>query len=282
MSERMRRGWELTKKSWSVVRSNTGLVRFPIYGGIAALIWMLTLGAGGAALLAIDEADVSLQVAGGVLVALGAYLATLSVIYFNVALAAAADEALQGRTPDLAAARAAATSRLGAIAGWAVISVVVSTLLSIIRDRAGAAGGILAAIGGTIWSLVTFLVVPVLALEQIGPIAAMKRSASLFRQRWGQQITGNVVIGGIAGLVTLVGVLMFAGGVALIVSDSTAGLAGGVALVVVGIVVTITAAVFAGAVRGVFGVALYRYVADDTTVGPFDSRDMESAVRQTA
>ena len=52
MSERMRRGWELTKKSWSVVRSNTGLVRFPIYGGIAALIWMLPLGAGGAALLA--------------------------------------------------------------------------------------------------------------------------------------------------------------------------------------------------------------------------------------
>ena len=45
------------------------------------------------------------------------------------------------------------------------------------------------------------MVVPVLAFEGIGPFAAMKRSASLFRQRWGQQVTGNVIIGGLASLI---------------------------------------------------------------------------------
>ena len=70
------------------------------------------------------------------------------------------------------------------IAAWAIVSVVVSLALSVLRDRAGALGNVTASIGGAMWSLVTFLVVPVLAFEGIGPIAAMKRSASLFRQRW--------------------------------------------------------------------------------------------------
>ena len=45
------------------------------------------------------------------------------------------------------------------------------------------------------WSLVTFLAVPVIAIEGTGPLETLKRSASIFRQRWGQQITGNIAIG---------------------------------------------------------------------------------------
>ena len=54
------------------------------------------------------------------------------------------------------------------------------------------------------WSLVTFLAVPVIAIEGTGPFETLKRSASIFRQRWGQQITGNIAIGG---AVFLLGVL---------------------------------------------------------------------------
>jgi len=46
------------------------------------------------------------------------------------------------------------------------------------------------------WSLVTFLAVPVIAIEGTGPFETLKRSASLFKSRWGQQITGNIAIGG--------------------------------------------------------------------------------------
>ena len=37
---------------------------------------------------------------------------------------------------------------------------------------------------------------PVIAIEGTGPFETLKRSASLFKQRWGQQITGNIAIGG--------------------------------------------------------------------------------------
>ena len=39
------------------------------------------------------------------------------------------------------------------------------------------------------------------------------------------------------------------------------------------------ARVFGGATRGVFGVALYRWVADDRAIGPFTSQDLDGAVR---
>jgi len=279
MFDRMRRGWQLTKTAWSVIRSHPGLARLPLTGGALALLAALVFALPGAALLARDDASTGAQVGGVILIAIGAYLASFFVIYFNVALASAADHALGGQTPDIKAAQAVARSRLGVIASWALVSVVVSLVLGAIRDRAGAAGDVMASLGGAIWSLVTFLVVPVLAFEGIGPFAAMKRSASLFRQRWGQQVTGNVVIGGVSGLFILLGGLVVVGGVALLATGNAGAQAGGGLLLVIGLVIAVAAAVFAGATRGVFGVALYHYVSEDRAIGPFTPADLESAAR---
>jgi uncharacterized protein DUF6159 len=277
MFSRMRRGWELTKKSWGVIRSHPGLARLPLSGGALALVAAVILILPGAALLSMDAATA--KVGGVLLIAVGAYLASFFVIYFNVALAAAADQALRNQEPNVKAARAVARSRLGVIAQWALVSAIVSVVLSTLRERGGAAGDITAAIGGAIWSLVTFLVVPVLAFEGIGPLAAMKRSASLFRQRWGQQVTGNVVIGGVATLVVVVGALIMALGIFVAAAGNAGAAVGGGAIIVVGLVVAVAGAVFAGATRGVFGVALYRYVAEDQALGPFTVQDLEGAAR---
>ncbi len=279
MMERIRRGWELTKKAWGVIRSHPKLVHLPIIGGLLALVFGLLFGAPGAYLMSRDDPTTVQSIVGIILVAVGAYLASFFIIYFNVALAAAADQALRGAEPDTRAARAVARSRIVQIAGWALVSVVVSALLALIRDRAGAAGGLIAGIGGAIWGLVTFMVVPVLAFEGIGPIAAIKRSAHLFRQRWGQQVTGNVAIGGIAGLVLLVAILIGVGGVFLLAAGNAAADVFGAVLLVLAFVIGIASAVFAGATRGVFGVALYRYVAEEHAIGPFTTADLESAAK---
>ena len=54
------------------------------------------------------------------------------------------------------------------------------------------------------WALVTFMAVPVMAIEGTGPFGTLKRSATIFKDKWGQQITGNIAIGG---AVFLLGVL---------------------------------------------------------------------------
>lgn len=275
MFRKMREGWELTKKSWSVVREHPKLLRLTITGGLMALLVALVVGGPGVWLSASDID--STRVVGWVLLGLATYLASFFVIYFNVALAAAADEALAGREPDLRSAKARARQQLPAIAGWAFVSVVVSLLISAVRNRGGNAGSILGAVGAAAWGFVTFFVVPVLALEGIGPIAAMKRSANLVRQKWGQQVTGNVAIGGIATVVSIVGALAVAGGIVLLVSGVATNVVIGVVLVVVGGLVTITGAVVTGAMRGVFGVALYHFSVDDEARGPFDRDELARA-----
>jgi Family of unknown function (DUF6159) len=277
MFDRMRRGWALTKKSWGVIRAHPGLARLPFVGGALALLAVVVLGIPAVALLAAD--NTAGTVGGVALLVVAAYLASFAVIYYNVALAAGADDALRGRDPDIKAAKAVARSRIGVIAAWALVSAAVSVVLGTAREKGGTAGGIIGSIGGAIWSLVTFLVIPVLAFEGIGPLAAMKRSASLFRQRWGQQVTGNVVIGGAAGLIMFAGGLLAVLGVVLMASGSGAAIAGGAVLCLIGLVVAIAGGVFGGATRGVFGVALYRYVADDTALGPFGPPDLDSAAR---
>jgi hypothetical protein len=278
MFDRVRRGWDLTKKAWGVIRSHPGLAKLPLTGGALALVAFLVLGIPGALLLGTDSTGAT--VGGIVLLAIGAYVASFAVVYFNVALAAGADQALRGEIPDIRAAKGVARSRVGPIAAWALVSAAVSVVLGTLRDRGGLAGSIGASIGGAIWSLVTFLVVPVLAFEGIGPFAAMKRSAALFRQRWGQEVTGNLVIGGVSGLVAGVGVIIGVGGVVLFAAGGAgAELAGGL-LIVVGVIVAIGGAVFGGATRGVFGVALYRYVAEDQALGPFTTSDLDAAGRR--
>ena len=277
MFGRIRQGWELTKKSWGVIRSHPQLAKLPLIGGILALLAAVIFAVPGI-ILAASDSDTT-RVTGYVLIAIGSYLASFLVIYYNVILAAAANDALEGREPDLANARSTARNRIPVIAAWALVSAIVSLAFSLLRDRGGQAGRIAASLGSAIWGLVTFLVVPILALEGIGPIAAIKRSTSLFKGRWGQQVTGNLVIGGISGIATLVGVVIAAVGVFMLAGGTSGGAVIGGVLIVLGIVIAVAAAVFGGATRGVFGVALYHFVAEDRAVGPFTDVELASAAR---
>src|SRR5262245_15881957 len=67
--DRVRRGWDLTKMSWGVIRSHPGMAHLPLTGGALALLAFVVLGLPGAALLASDDAGA--QIGGALLVAVG-------------------------------------------------------------------------------------------------------------------------------------------------------------------------------------------------------------------
>jgi len=187
---RIRRGWALTKKSWGVLREHRELVRFPLYGAAATVVCaVIVVGPG---LYLIDDGKVAF---GGPLAVIGFYLLALIGFYFSVGLAAAADMIFHGREATVGDGLAVSRSRFSQIAGWAAISTVVGLVLSALENQGaiGQVAGRLLAVG---WSLITFLAAPVIALEGTGPIETLKRSSSLFKSRWGQQVTGNIAIGG--------------------------------------------------------------------------------------
>lgn len=268
---RIKRGWGLTKKSWALLNEHRSLIRFPLYGAVATtLLAIVFLGPG----LYLFDQD---ELAGAIpLIVIGVYVLSVVGFYFSVGLAACADLIFRGQEATVADGLAVARSRFSQICGWAAISTAISLVMGVLENQGGIGGEIAARLVGMAWSLVTFLAVPVIAIEGTGPFETLKRSASMFRERWGQQITGNIAIGGAVGLLGILpAVLLIAVGIAIWSSASFLG----ALLVVVGALVLAIALLISKALSGIFGVALYRYALDGETVGGFTQAELESAVK---
>lgn len=268
---RIKRGWQLTKKSWGILREHHALIRFPLYGGIATVLMaIIVVGPG---LYLIDDGQIA---PGAPLVVIGFYILAVIGTYFSVGLAAAADKIFRGEEATVADGLEVARANLGPIAGWAALSTTVGLLFSLLENQGGLIGQIVGRFLNVAWSLVTFLAVPVIAIEGTGPIETLKRASHLFRERWGQQITGNLAIGG---AVFLIGILpaglLIAGGIALWASSGV----GGAFLVFAGVVVLMIALLISKALSGIFGVALYRYAIDGQPAGGFTAAELGSAVK---
>ncbi|MGC1165165.1 MAG: DUF6159 family protein [Solirubrobacterales bacterium] len=269
--QRIKRGWGLTKKSWALLNGHRELIRFPIYGAVAtSLLAIVTLGPG---LYLLDDGSLGGAIP---LLVIGVYVLSVVGFYFSVGLAAAADRIFRGEEATVSDGLAVARERFSQICGWAAISTAISVLMGVLENQGGVFGDIAARLVGMAWSLVTFLAVPVIAIEGTGPVETLKRSASMFRERWGQQITGNIAIGAAVGLLGLLpAVLLIVAGVVLWSSASFLG----ALLVVIGALLFAIAMLISRALNGIFGVALYRYALDGETVGGFTRDELESAVK---
>ena len=273
---RIRGGWELTKKSWGLLRSHSALLRFPVYGALAAIVVVVV-----AVLPGLYLIDSHTSTPGGVaLVAVGLYLASFVGFYFAVGLCATADLIFHGRQATVADGSAVARQRLGAIAGWALVSTLLGLVFAALENLRGV-GSIIGGLLNAAWSLITFMAVPVIAIEGTGPVATLKRSSSLFREKWAGQVTGNIAIGGIVFLVGILpGTALTAAGVLLWSSDGGGDdIALGGVLVGLGVLVLVVSGLIVRALRGVFGVALYRFAAEGEATGGFTAEELSSAVR---
>lgn len=268
---RIRRGWALTKKSWALLNEHRELIRFPLYGAVA--ITLLGIVFLGPALYLLDQDSLGGAIP---LLVIGLYVLTVVGLYFSVGLAAAANMIFDGKQATVADGLAVSRARFSAICGWAAISTAISVLMGVLENQGGIGGQIAARLVGMAWSLVTFLAVPVIAIEGTAPLQTLKRSASIFRERWGQQITGNIAIGAAVSLLGVLpaAILIVAG---IVVWSSASFL--GALLVVVGALVLAIAMLVGHALNGVFGVALYRYAVGGETAGGFTKEELESAVK---
>ncbi len=266
------RSWNLVKAAWSVLRADKELIIFPVVSAIGALLVT--------AVFAVPE--FILFSAGGnetlgyVLLFLF-YLVQYTVIIFaNSALVGAAMIRLRGGDPTFSDGMRIAFSRLGAIIGYAAIAATVGVILEALSRR-GALAQIVRSLIGVAWNLVTYLVVPVLVVEQVGPLEAIKRSASLLRRTWGEQVVGGAGMG-LAFFLLFLGVTLLGG----------AGIALGIVLNVVVVIVVsavlmalayLTLALTSSALSGIYSAAVYRYAAEGQTSAQFDSDLIQNAFR---
>src|SRR5437762_2883723 len=76
----------------------------------------------------------------------------------------------------------------------------IAMVLRAIEERAGFIGRIVVGFLGTAWTVATFLAVPVLVNEDVGPIEAVQKSVTLLKKTWGENLIGNAGLGVVFGL----------------------------------------------------------------------------------
>jgi hypothetical protein len=182
------------------------------------------------------------------------------IFFFNTALVGAVLMQLDGDTPTIGDGLRLAASKIYPILGYAFVAATVGVVLNAIRDRLGFVGRIIVGLLGVGWTLATYLVVPVLAWHECGPVEAIAESAGLFKRTWGESAIG---IGGLGVAFAMIYFGVIACGAVLI------GFANGVLhsafLTVVMEIVMIGAVVLAALVNvtlnGIYAAALYRYAS---------------------
>ena len=280
MFERLSNSWDLVKASAAVLRADKELLLFPVISAILSILVVVTFAVPAilSGIFAAGLADASgIPVLGyaGVLLF---YVAQYFVIVFcNTALVGAALIRLRGGDPTVADGFRIAASRVGPILGYALIAATVGMVLRAISERSGFLGRLVVSLVGLAWGLATFLVVPVLVVEGVGPVEAVRRSASYLRKTWGEQIAGNLGMGLAFGLISL-GTL--AAGVVLILAAAATESAALIIFVAACLLLAFVAiALVSSALSGVYAAAVYRYAAEGQTGGFFTPAMVRDAFR---
>ncbi len=267
------RSWELVKQSFAILRSDKELMLFPVLSAISCLMVTAVIATGGtfmmlpmrAAALAAGERFQPNQSPVFLLGMFTLYVANYFImVFFNVALVGVANSRLMGGSWTFRDGMELAWTRKGTILQWALVAATVGMILRTLERRMGFIGNIIMRIIGVAWALACYFVVPVLAFEDLTPIEAVKRSAKLFRDTWGEKVIGGFSLS----LVTLVLMLPGIGlWFALMVLGGIKGMILGLALM---ILYFLLLSVFMSAVQGVFNAALYRYACFKQVPPAFD------------
>jgi len=291
---------QLMKASWEVVKNNKRLLILPVLSTICMLLviasfWYPIVKANpGFFAEGVEEAEVEVNLLYfhppaedaepiehvrfyGALFAF--YFANYFVIiFFNAALVAAALFWMRSGDSSISSGLSAAAKRLPQILGWALVSATVGLILRLIENANEKIGRFAAAILGSAWTFLTYLVVPVIVVEGKGPVASLKDSVKMLKDTWGQQLTGGFAFGLVYFLLSLLGVGIIAGaGYLYSVTNNGVIFVAGIAIAAIywlGLILV------SAVMTPVFQAALYVYAKDGKAPGSFGEQLLSGAFRK--
>ena len=259
-------GKELLKASYDLLRQDKSMLMLPfvgcVFGIVAAAVFFVPGYGLGWYVNGQEEGQIAYY-AGLALAGLGA---TIVSVFFQVALVIGANHRADGGEPTTRGCLQEAWKFRGKILAWSVVTTTVGLVLQLIHDKLGFLGSLLNFFGGLAWSIATFVVVPVLVTEDVGPITAIKRSGRVLRDTWGTSLRtalrGGVLAFGfwlVPSIALCIGVGMIFAGPALLVPGIALAVVAGLALIVVFSLI--------GAVGTYARALIYRYAVGLPTPG---------------
>jgi hypothetical protein len=274
----IRNSWQLVKASAAVLSKDRELLIFPILSSIGLIIVTASFAlpmffAGMFDNLVSEKLPLAVY-----LITFLFYIVQYTVVFFcNTALVGAAMIRLDGGDPSVGDGFRIAFSRLGAIVGYAVIAATVGMILRTISEKSKGLGRFVISLIGFAWNVATFLVVPVLAVEGVGPFEAIKRSVLYLRKTWGEQLAGNFGLSAFFGIIVLVIILI---GVPLIILAAyyQSILLGAITIALM-VLLFMVIGLIQASLTGIYTAAVYQFAAHGKTTGFFDQGMVQNAFK---
>lgn len=270
------RAWSLMGASWQVLKSNKQMMFFSILSLICCLMVIASFAA---PFLNSDIAELERKFSEDEAtyypyLFLFYFVLYFVIIFFNSAIVANTVAHMEGGKPTFGDGMRIALNRLPQILGWAAVSATVGMILRMIEDKSQWLGKLVAGLLGIAFTLVSFLVVPVLVIEKKGPIESLKESSRLLKKTWGEQIAGSLGFGLLFFLLILPAVgfiilMAFTGSVPTIIFSAA-----------LAAVYILTLALIQTTLQGIFQAALFMYARDGKAPEGFRDELMENAIVQ--
>jgi len=224
----IRRGWTLSKLSFSVVKADPELL---LYTFLSAMMVFVTIAAAAypgyeaeikeGSHWAMTDPVINPETGEEERQTTSSYMAwifltymigSIIVVFWNSAIIASAHERLTGGDPTIMTGIKVAFSRIHIIILWGIIAGTVGLLLRIARDAANknSKGGmkmvamVVLWLVEIAWWIYTFFIIPMIVLEKKGVRDGLREGRSLFGKTWGENVTSGLGIG----LITLVGIII--------------------------------------------------------------------------
>ena len=278
MFERISRGMELAKQSWHVLQEEKSLVVFPLLSGLACMFvlasFAVPLWFTGYAQQVLGEEQLQNDPIAWVLLFAFYFVNYFVIVFFNSALISCAIVRFHGGDATVSDGLSAAASRLPQIIAWALVSATVGVILKAIESRSQRVGQIASSLLGAAWSIVTYFVVPVLVVEGLGPIDAVKRSFAILRKTWGESLVSQFSVGLIVTLASLAAIIP--GVLGVISGNMIAAVIG----ITISAVLLIVISLVSAALHTIIIAALYLYAAKGEVPRQFDEALLRSAYTQ--
>ena len=268
----------MAKQSWKVMRSHPSLALFPIISGIVTVIVTLSFmlpiffSMGGLKMLEAKQFNNDHVPVAYYVVSFCYYLVSyFVVVFFNVALIHCANKVLNNQETSVGDGLRAATKRIGPILAWSLVGATVGMVLKTISERVALVGQIVVALIGGAWNIVTFFVVPTLAIEGVGPITAIKPSFSTIKKTWGETLIGNIGVSYAIGLLSLIPIPILIG----VAFTSSAWII--IGAVVVSALYWLALAIIGSCLTGIYTTAVFHYARTGTVPNVFTSEQIQMA-----
>ncbi len=281
------RSWEFAKISYGILWDHKSLIVFPIVSTIAAALvtasFLFPLWTTGTleTWMAFADPDATTKPTGADQAVMYTVLfffyfcSYFVIVFFNSGLTACALKVVSGEVPTLGYGFAMAGKRIWPIFQWALLSAVIGVVLKMIENANEKAGRFVAAILGSAWTALTYFVVPVLVMDGVGPILAIKLSVGTLKGTWGEALVGKFSLGFLSFLISLP-FLLIAGVIVVlaIMNGNPVNIGLGIALAV-GIIIVVGA--FNSAADVVFKALLYNYATDRSVPESVDTSSFDAA-----